>query len=124
MRHRIKKSKLGRRSEHRKSLFMNLIKEVIQHRQIVTTLAKAKAVRPELETVISKALVADNALHKKRELFSYFMNDKTFVNKIIGVAKENFIGRPGGYSRIVKAGFRKGDSAPMAVFQLCEPLVK
>jgi len=113
--HRRKKKKFSRRSEHRISLLNNLCKSLINHEQITTTLSKAKVLR----TVIEKFITAgkDNSLHTKRRLLSRLNGSIKEVNKILSTLSPRFKERSGGYTRIIKSGYRKGDCAPMAVIQ-------
>lgn len=121
MKHRIKQRKLNRTSSHRKALLANMAASLVKHEQIVTTLPKAKELRPYLEKLITfgKQGLAnpDKALAKRRQIIAK-MRDKTQAAKICDVLAERYADRPGGYIRIMKAGFRYGDAAPMAVIEL------
>ncbi len=117
MRHRSKARKFGRNTGHRKALIMNLAKAVVKHESIETTLPKAKDIRPVVEKLITKG--RDNSLHTRRQLCAFFGNDHEIVNKVFDLSTR-FANRPGGYLRIVKAGFRQGDAAPMAIIQFVE----
>lgn len=119
MRKRNKQSKLSRTTAHRKSLLRNLAQELILHKQIKTTLPKAKALRPFVEPLITKA--KNNVSAAEKQLSSVFYNQE--VVRILmdeigpGYAKEK---RDGGYTRIIKLGTRKGDSTEVALIQLVE----
>jgi large subunit ribosomal protein L17 len=116
MRHQKKKGKLSRDSAHRKALFMNLIKEVIEHERIETTEAKAKAVKPELEQMITLAKRGD--LHARRQALSKLGQDKFAVHTLFEEIAPRYADRPGGYSRILKLGPRKSDSTEMVYLEL------
>ena len=116
MRHQKKKGKLSRDSAHRKALFMNLIKEVIEHERIQTTEAKAKAVKPELEQLITLAKRGD--LHARRQALSALGQDKFAVHTLFEEIAPRYADRPGGYSRILKLGPRKSDSTEMVFLEL------
>lgn len=117
MKHRIKQRKLGRSPSHRKALLANMAAALIKHEQITTTLPKAKALRPYAEKLIT--LGKKGGLANRRKALST-MGDETQVTKIFDVLAERYASRPGGYTRILKAGFRYGDSAPMAVIELVD----
>lgn len=123
MKHRIKQRKLNRTSSHRKAMLANMAASLVKHEQIVTTLPKAKELRPYLEKLITfgKQGLAnpDKALAKRRQIISK-MRDKTQAAKICDVLAERYADRSGGYIRIMKAGFRYGDAAPMAVIELVD----
>ena len=123
MKHRVKQRKLGRDSSHRAALLANMAASLIRHEQITTTLPKAKALRPYVEKLITmgKQAGADpaKALGKRRQAIAR-MRDKAMVGKIFAVLAERYEARPGGYTRIIKAGFRYGDSAPLAVIELVD----
>ena len=116
MRHQKKKGKLSRDSAHRKALFMNLIKEVIEHERIQTTEAKAKAVKPELEQLITLAKRGD--LHARRQALSALGQDKFAVHTLFEEIAPRYADRPGGYSRILKLGPRKSDCTEMVYLEL------
>ena len=118
MRHQRKKHQLSRDSAHRKSLLMNLSKEIIEHERIETTQAKAKAVKPEIEKLITLAKRGD--LHARRQALSSLHNDKFIVHKLFDEVAPRYATRPGGYTRIVKLGPRLGDAAPMAYIELVD----
>lgn len=115
MNHGIKGRKLGRRGAHREALLMNLAKELIEHESIVTTLPKAKEVRPIVEKLVT--IGRTNTLHHRRRLLAIFRGDAKIVDKLFSILGKRYAERPGGYTRIVKAGFRCGDCAPMSVMQ-------
>src|SRR3954467_5892336 len=111
MRHQKQRGKLSRDTAHRKSLMKNLAKEVIDHERIKTTEAKAKAVKPELEKLITLAKRGD--LHARREALSALGQDKFVVYKLLEGAAPRYAARPGGYTRILKLGPRRSDSTEM-----------
>ncbi len=111
MRHKIAHRKLNRTSEHRKALFMNMLNSLIKYEQITTTLPKAKELKPQIDKVIT--IGKNNALNNKKKLYSK-LQDKNSVKKVFSVLSERYNKRNGGYSRVLKAGFRTGDDAPMA----------
>ncbi len=117
MRHRIKGRKFNRRSSERKALFVSLAKSLLKYEQIITTLPKAKDLRPIVEKMIT--LGKNNTVASKRNLFSK-LRDNSLVSKVFGTLAERYAGRNGGYTRIVKCGFRQGDMAPMAVIELLD----
>ena len=123
MRHQIAGRVLGRDTDHRRSLFRNLIKELFVHERITTTDAKARAVRSDAEKLITKAKhgIAGNIsqLHAHRQLISY-LNDKDVAQKVIDSLAPRYADRKGGYTRIVKIGKRKGDAADMVVLELVD----
>ncbi|MFK8039995.1 MAG: 50S ribosomal protein L17 [Rickettsiaceae bacterium] len=116
MRHKVCGKKLGRKTSHRRSLLMNLASSLILHEQIFTTLAKAKTVRPYLEKLVTKAKL--DKLHNKRHIASILSNKHTH-QKLFDLGKR-YSSRNGGYLRIVKAGYRHGDNAPMAYIQFVQ----
>ena len=116
MRHQKKRHKLSRDAAHRKSLLMNLSKEVIDHERIETTTAKAKAVKPELERLITLAKRGD--LHARRQALSALGQDKFMVYKLFEEIAPRYAERPGGYTRILKLGPRKSDATEMALLEL------
>lgn len=123
MRHGIKQRKLGRVTAHRKAMMANLAAALIKHEQITTTLPKAKELKPYVEKLITLAKQAsakpETALSKRRLAVSR-MRDEAQVKKLFDVLAERYEGRPGGYTRVLKAGFRYGDAAPMAVIELVD----
>ena len=117
MRHRQAGRKLNRTSSHRKSLFKNMAQALIKHEQIVTTLPKAKELKRVIEKLIT--LGKKSSLHARRLAFNQ-IRDKEMVTKLFATLAPRYIERSGGYSRVLKAGFRYGDSAPMAVIELVD----
>jgi len=117
MRHRLGYRKLNRTSEHRKALFKNMLNSLIKYEQIVTTLPKAKELKPLIDKVIT--IGKKNNLSNKKRLFSK-LQDKKSVVKVFDVLSSRYQKRNGGYSRVLKAGFRYGDNAPMAVIELVD----
>ncbi|WP_207513369.1 50S ribosomal protein L17 [Longitalea luteola] len=117
MRHGDKINNLGRTASHRKALLKNLACELINHKRITTTLAKAKALRTFIEPLITKS--KDNTTHQRRVVFSYLQN-KEAVTELFGPIAEKVGGRPGGYTRIIKLGIRVGDNAETAMIELVD----
>ena len=117
MRHGDKIKNLGRTNSHRKALLSNLACELIAHKRIVTTLAKAKALRTFIEPLITKG--KDNTTHQRRIVFSY-LQDKEAVSELFGAIAEKVGGRPGGYTRVIKLGIRHGDNAETALIELVD----
>lgn len=117
MRHRIGGRKLNRTSQHRQMLFRNMAQALIKHEQIVTTLPKAKELRPVVERLITLGKRGD--LHARR-LAHARLRDDAMTRKLFDVLGKRYEDRAGGYCRIMKAGFRYGDSAPMAVIELVD----
>ena len=117
MRHGDKVNNLGRTKAHRDALLSNLATQLIMHKRIVTTTAKAKALRVYAEPLITKA--KDNTTHQRRVVFSY-LQDKEAVKELFSTVAEKVAGRPGGYTRIIKLGFRPGDNADMAMIELVD----
>ena len=118
MRHQRKRGKLSRDPDHRRALLANLSKEVIEHERITTSEAKAKAVKPELEKLITLAKRGD--LHARRQALSALGQDTTIVHLLFEVVAPRYVDRSGGYTRILKMEPRPGDSADMALMQLVE----
>src|SRR5271155_4785315 len=116
MRHQRKRHKLSRDSAHRKALLANLSKEVIEHERIETTETKAKAVKPEVEKLITLAKRGD--LHARRQALSALGQDKFVVHKLFEVVAPRYAERPGGYTRIIKIGPRQSDSTEMVFLEL------
>ena len=116
MRHQRDRRKLSRTASHRKALYMNLSREVIDHERIKTTEAKAKAVRPELEKLITLAKRGD--LHARRQAMAALGQDKFVVYKLFEEIAPRYEDRPGGYTRILKLGPRKSDSTEMVFLEL------
>jgi large subunit ribosomal protein L17 len=117
MRHGIRGRKLGRTSSHRKALFRNLAVSLLKHEQIKTTLPKAKDLRPIVEKLIT--LGKRGELHARRQAASYLFEDAV-VKKLFDTLGKRYAERQGGYVRIIKAGFRHGDMAPMAIIELVD----
>src|SRR5690606_4218634 len=115
MRHGDKINNLGRTASHRRALLSNLACELITHKRIVTTLAKAKALRTYIEPLVTKS--KENTTHQRRVVFSY-LQDKTVVAELFSTVAEKVGGRPGGYTRVIKLGTRHGDNAEMALIEL------
>ena len=116
MRHQKTRNKLSRDSAHRKALLMNLSKELIEHERIRTTQAKAKAMRPEVEKLITLAKRGD--LHARRQALSTLAQDKFAVHKLFVELAPRYAERPGGYTRILKLGPRRSDSTEMVLIEL------
>lgn len=123
MRHGMKQRRLGRSTAHRKAMLANMAAALVKHEQIKTTLPKAKALRPFVEKLITlgKQAAADpkTSLAKRRQAISK-MRDEAQVKKIFDILAERYEDRPGGYIRVMKAGFRYGDAAPMAIIELVD----
>ncbi|AEK74982.1 50S ribosomal protein L17 [Rickettsia conorii subsp. heilongjiangensis] len=117
MRHKIKGRKLNVTSSHRQAMLANMVVALVTHEQIKTTLPKAKELRPYIETLITKAKKAD--LTVRRSVLSK-IKDKTAVEKLINILGTRYKDRPGGYTRIIKAGFRYGDLAPIAYIEFVD----
>ena len=117
MRHGDKIKNLSRTASHRKALLTNLAIELIQHKRIVTTLTKAKALRTWIEPLITKA--KDNSTHSRRVVFSYLQN-KEAVTELFSTVAEKVASRPGGYTRVLKLGIRVGDNAEKAMIELVD----
>ena len=117
MRHRQSGRKLNRTSSHRKSLFKNMAQALLKHEQIVTTLPKAKELKRVVEKLIT--LGKKGNLHSRRLAFNQ-IRDKDMVSKLFENLANRYSDRKGGYTRVLKAGFRYGDSAPMAVIELVD----
>ena len=117
MRHRKQGRKLNRTQSHRKAMFMNMSVALLTHEQIVTTLPKAKELRSVVDKIITLGKRGD--LHARRQAAAQLQDDET-VKKVFSVLAERYKERPGGYTRVLKAGFRYGDNAPMAVIELVE----
>ena len=118
MRHRMAGRKLNRTSSHRKALFSNMAVALIKHEQIKTTLPKAKELRGVVDRLITLGKRGD--LHARRIAISRLQGDKKLADKLFSVLGERYKDRPGGYTRVIRAGFRYGDSAPMAVIELVD----
>jgi large subunit ribosomal protein L17 len=117
MRHGDKINNLGRKKAHREALLSNLACQLIQYKRIVTTMAKAKALRVYVEPLITKS--KKNETHQRRVVFSY-LQDKAAVTELFTTISEKVAGRPGGYTRIIKLGTRPGDNAELAMIELVD----
>ena len=117
MRHGIGYKKLNKTGEHRKALFKNMLNSLIKYEQLITTLPKAKELKPKIDKVIT--IGKKNLLSNKKRLFSQLQNDDS-VKKVFGELSKRYSNRKGGYCRVLKAGFRTGDDAPMAVIELVD----
>ncbi|HEY9711909.1 MAG TPA: 50S ribosomal protein L17 [Chroococcales cyanobacterium] len=140
MRHRAPGNRLGRPADQRKAVLRSLTTELLRHDEITTTLAKAKAMKPEVEKMITigkKGIIADHkalydkaksgdqeaakelgrAIHLRRQVDA-FVYDREVVNRVFNEIAPRYKDRQGGYTRILKAGFRRGDATPMAIIQL------
>ena len=117
MRHKLGYKKLNRTSEHRKALIKNMLNSLIKYEQIITTLPKAKLIKPQAEKLIT--LGKKKNLTNTRVLISK-LQDKTNANKILNTLSKRYQKRTGGYTRIVKAGYRYGDNSPMAVIEFVD----
>ena len=117
MRHGVGYRKLNKTSEHRKALFKNMLNSLIKYEQIITTLPKAKELKPQIDKVIT--IGKKNILTNKKRLFSK-LQDKSSVVKVFDVLSARYVKRQGGYSRVLKAGFRYGDDAPLAIIELVD----
>jgi large subunit ribosomal protein L17 len=116
MRHRRQRNKLSRDTAHRKALLRNLQRELIQHERIQTSQAKARAVKPKVEKLITLAKRGD--LHARRQALSALGQDKFLVHKLFEEVAPRYAERPGGYTRIVKLGPRRSDSTEMVFLEL------
>ncbi len=117
MRHRKGLRKLNRTTSHRKAMFANMATALVKHEQIVTTLPKAKELRRAVDKLITLGKRGD--LHARRQALSV-IKDRALVDKLFTTLAERYAERPGGYTRVLKAGFRYGDSAPMAIIELVD----
>ncbi|CEJ13247.1 50S ribosomal protein L17 [Phreatobacter sp. AB_2022a] len=117
MRHGKAHRKFNRTAEHRKAMFANMCAALIKHEQIVTTLPKAKDLRPIVEKLVTLGKRGD--LHARRQAISQ-LRDETMVKKLFDVLGPRYQARQGGYTRVLKAGFRHGDNAPVAVIEFVD----
>jgi len=117
MRHKLAYRKLNRTSEHRKALFKNMLNSLIKYEQITTTLPKAKELKSKVDKVIT--LGKKNNLQSKKNLFAE-LQSKFSVEKLFKTLSQRYEKRNGGYSRVIRAGFRYGDDAPMAIIELID----
>ncbi len=115
MRHQKTGRKLGRNSSHRKAMYRNLVTSLFKHGQMETTDAKAKEIKPIAEKLITLAKKGD--LHSRRLVLSY-INEKSITHKLFDEIKNGYLNRQGGYLRIIKSGFRRGDGATLSIVQL------
>ena len=117
MRHKLATRKLNRTSEHRKALIKNMLNSLIKYEQITTTLPKAKVLKPQADKIIT--LGKKVSLHNTKALFSKLQDSKS-TSKVIKTLSKRYEKRNGGYTRIIKAGFRYGDNAPLAVIEFVD----
>jgi len=117
MRHGIAHRKLNRTASHRKAMLANMAASLIKHEQITTTLPKAKELKPFMDKLVTLSKRGD--LHARRQAISK-IRDKQQVSKLFETLGPRYSERPGGYTRVIKAGYRYGDSAPMAVIELID----
>jgi len=117
MRHRLGYKKLNRTSTHRKSLIKNMLNSLIKYEQITTTLPKAKVLKPQADKIIT--IGKNNNLISKKNLFSK-LQDKNNIKKVIGILSKRYENRKGGYTRVIRAGFRYGDNAPLAILEFVD----
>ena len=117
MRHGNQGRKLNKKSQHRTAMFANMAAALIKHEQIKTTLPKAKELRPVVEKLVT--LSRQNSLHARRQALST-VRDETQVKKLFDVLGPRYATRPGGYTRVLKAGFRHGDNAAMAFIEFVD----
>ena len=117
MRHRVGYKKLNRTSEHRKALLKNMLNSLIKYEQITTTLPKAKFLKPQADKIIT--LGKKDSLQNMKLLVSK-LQDKKSANKVKKTLSKRYINRKGGYTRVIKAGFRYGDKAPLAVIEFVD----
>ena len=119
MRHRNSGRKLNITASHRKALFGNMTAALIKHEQITTTLPKAKELRPVIEKLVTLSRRGAADLHARRQALAQ-VKDAASVTKLFDVIGPRYAGRPGGYTRVLKAGFRHGDNAPMAIIEFID----
>ena len=117
MRHKVGYRKLNRTSEHRKALFKNMLNSLIKYEQITTTLPKAKELKPQIDKVIT--LGKKKNLQAKKNLFAE-LQSKSSVDKLSKILSQRYEKREGGYSRVIRSGYRYGDDAPMAIIELVD----
>src|SRR5690625_4280200 len=117
MRHGVALRKLNRTGQHRKAMFANMATSLIKHEQIVTTLPKAKELRRIADRLVTLGKRGD--LHARRQAVA-IMRDRAMVQKLFDELAERYKARPGGYTRVLRAGFRYGDMAPLAVIELAD----
>ena len=119
MRHGNQGRKLNRTASHRKALWGNMTAALIKHEQIKTTLPKAKDLRPVIEKLVTLSRRGPADLHARRQALAQIKDDDQ-VTKLFDVLGPRYSGRPGGYTRVLKAGFRHGDNAPMAIIEFVD----
>jgi large subunit ribosomal protein L17 len=119
MRHRNSGRKLERKTQHRTAMFANMAAALIKHEQITTTLPKAKELRPVVEKLVTLSRRGAGDLHARRQALSQ-VRDLIQVKKLFDVLGPRYAGRPGGYTRVLKAGFRYGDNAAMAIIEFVD----
>ena len=119
MRHRNQGRKLGKKTQHRTAMFANMTAALIKHEQITTTLPKAKELRPVVEKLVTLSRRGTADLHARRQALSQ-VRDADQVKKLFDVIGPRYANRPGGYTRVLKAGFRHGDNAPMAIIEFVD----
>lgn len=117
MRHNKKFNHLGRTTSHRKAMLSNMASSLIQHKRIATTLAKAKALQVYVEPLLTKS--KEDTTHSRRTVFSHLQN-KEVVTELFQNVSQKIAGRPGGYTRILRTGFRQGDNAEMCIIELVD----
>jgi len=117
MRHNIHAKKLGRTTAHRTAMFRNQLASLVQHQKIRTTLSKAKALRPVAEKMITQG--REDTVHSRRQVRRWLPN-RSDVKRLFDTISPRFLNRPGGYTRIIKLGPRRGDGAEMAILELVE----
>ena len=117
MRHRVSRRKLNRTSAHRRAMFANMAAALVKHEQITTTLPKAKELSPVVEKLITKA--KRGTLHARRQIYAV-LRDEATTTKLMDTLADRYAERGGGYTRVLKSGFRYGDAAPMAVVELVD----
>jgi large subunit ribosomal protein L17 len=120
MRHRLSGRKLNRTSAHRKAMFKNMAAALIKHEQIKTTLPKAKELSPVVDKLITLGKRGPSDLHARRQAITRLGGDAKLADKLFTTLAERYADRPGGYTRVLRAGFRYGDSAPMALIELVD----
>ena len=120
MRHRLSGRKLNRTSAHRKAMFKNMAAALIKHEQIRTTLPKAKELRSVVDRLITLGKRGPSDLQARRQAITRLGGDAKLADKLFTTLAERYADRPGGYTRVLRAGFRYGDSAPMALIELVD----
>ncbi len=120
MRHRMSGRKLNRTSAHRKAMFINMSAALIKHEQIKTTLPKAKELRSVVDRLITLGKRGSDNLHARRQAIARLGGDAKLADKLFTTLAERYADRAGGYTRVMRSGFRYGDSAPMALIELID----